>query len=82
MRLAGIPPAPVGPDRHRPLQPQEKIQQRIHNEGSGDGFLCGRELHQQFLTAFPGKMVDLYLVLSYCFADAMEEADRVAEGRG
>ena len=36
------------------------------------------EPHQQLLTTFLGKMVDLYTVMTYYFADAMEEVDRVA----
>ncbi len=38
--------------------------------------------HQQLLTTFLGKMVDLYTVMTYYFADAMEEVDRVAEDKG
>ena len=40
------------------------------------------ELHRQLLTTFLGKMVDLYTVMTYYFADAMEEVDRVAEDKG
>ena len=40
------------------------------------------EPHQQLLTTFLGKMVDLYTVMTYYFADAMEEVDRVAEDEG
>ena len=40
------------------------------------------EPHQQLLTAFLGKMVDLYTVMTCYFADAMEEVDRVAEDKG
>ena len=40
------------------------------------------EPHQQLLTTFLGKMVDLYTVMTYYFADAMEEVDRVAEDKG
>src|SRR5699024_8389678 len=39
------------------------------------------EPHQQLLTTFLGKMVDLYTVMTYYFADAMEEVDRVAEDK-
>lgn len=37
------------------------------------------EPHQQLLTTFLGKMVDLYTIMAYHFADAMAEVDRVAE---
>lgn len=40
------------------------------------------EPHQQLLTTFLGKMIDLYTVMSYHFADAMAEVDRVAEDEG
>ena len=40
------------------------------------------EPHRQLLTTFLGKMVDLYTVMTYYFADAMEEVDRVAEDEG
>ena len=40
------------------------------------------EPHQQLLTTFLGKMVDLYSVLCHYFADAMAEVDRVAEDDG
>ena len=36
------------------------------------------EPHQQLLTTFLGKMIDLYTVMTYHFADAMAEVDRVA----
>ena len=39
------------------------------------------EPHQQLLTTFLGKMVDLYTVMTCYFADAMEEVDRVAEDK-
>ena len=35
------------------------------------------EPHQQLLTTFLGKMIDLYSVLCYHFSDAMAEVDRV-----
>ena len=38
--------------------------------------------HQQLLTTFLGKMIDLYSVLCYHFSDAMAEVDRVAEDEG
>ena len=38
--------------------------------------------HQQLLTTFLGKMIDLYSVLCHYFADAMAEVDRVAEDEG
>ncbi|MEF2945833.1 MAG: helix-turn-helix transcriptional regulator [Phocaeicola dorei] len=40
------------------------------------------EPHQQLLTTFLGKMIDLYSVLCYHFSDAMTEVDRVAEDEG
>ena len=40
------------------------------------------EPHQQLLTKFLGKMIDLYSVLCYHFSDAMAEVDRVAEDEG
>ena len=39
-------------------------------------------VHQQLLTTFLGKMIDLYSVLCYHFSDAMAEVDRVAEDEG
>ena len=40
------------------------------------------EPHQQLLTTFLGKMIDLYSVLCHYFANAMAEVDRVAEDEG
>lgn len=40
------------------------------------------EPHQQLLTTFLGKMIDLYSVLCHHFADVMAEVDRVAEDEG
>lgn len=40
------------------------------------------EPHQQLLTTFLGKMIDLYSVLCYHFSDAMAEVDRVAGDEG
>lgn len=40
------------------------------------------EPHQQLLTTFLGKLVDLYTIMTYHFADAMAEVDRVAEDEG
>ena len=40
------------------------------------------EPHQQLLTTFLGKMIDLYSVLCCHFANAMTEVDRVAEDEG
>ena len=37
------------------------------------------EPHQQLLTTFLGKLIDLYSVLCHHFADAMTEVDRVAK---
>ena len=38
--------------------------------------------HQQLMTTFLGKLIDLYTVLTCYFADAMAEVDRVAEDEG
>ena len=38
--------------------------------------------HQQLMTTFLGKLIDLYTVLTCHFADAMAEVDRVAEDKG
>ena len=40
------------------------------------------EPHQQLLTTFLGKLIDLYTVMTNHFADAMAEIDRVAEDEG
>ena len=40
------------------------------------------EPHQQLLTTFLGKLIDLYSVLCHYFDDAMTEVDRVAEDEG
>ena len=40
------------------------------------------EPHQQLLTTFLGKLIDLYSVLCHYFAVAMTEVDRVAEDEG
>lgn len=40
------------------------------------------EPHQQLLTTFLGKLIDLYSVLCHYFADAMTEVDRVANDEG
>ena len=42
---------------------------------NGDG-------HQQLLTTFLGKLIDLYTILTCHFADAMTEIDRIAEDEG
>ena len=38
--------------------------------------------HQQLMTTFLGKLIDLYTILTCHFADAMAEVDRVAEDEG
>ena len=38
--------------------------------------------HQQLITTFLGKLIDLYTILTCHFADAMAEVDRVAEDEG
>jgi transcriptional regulator with XRE-family HTH domain len=40
------------------------------------------EPHQELLTNFLGKIIDLYSVLCHYFADAMAEVDQVAEDEG
>ena len=40
------------------------------------------EPHQQLLTTFLGKLIDLYTIMTYHFADAMAEIDHVAEDEG
>ena len=40
------------------------------------------EPHQQLLTTFLGKMIDLYSILCYHWSDAMAEIDKVAEDEG
>ena len=40
------------------------------------------EPHQQLLTTFLGKLIDLYAIMTYHFADAMAEIDHVAEDEG
>ena len=40
------------------------------------------EPHQQMLTTFLGKIIDLYSVLCHYFSDAMTEVDRVANDEG
>ena len=40
------------------------------------------EPHQQLLTTFLGKMIDLYSILCYHWSDAMAEIDKVAEDQG
>ena len=40
------------------------------------------EPHQQLLTTFLGKMIDLYTVITYHFADAMAEVECAAEDEG
>ena len=42
---------------------------------NGDG-------HQQLLTTFLGKLIDLYTIMTCHFADAMAEIDRIAEDEG
>ncbi len=40
------------------------------------------EPHQQLLTTFLGRIIDLYSILCYHWADAMAEVDQVAEDEG
>ena len=57
----------------------------LHNEELQmvDGPVCRHVIgHQQLMTTFLGKLIDLYTVLTCHFADAMAEVDRVAEDEG
>ena len=61
---------------------QKDIEQHIRKYLDTVSSTVKGEPHQQLLTTFLGKMVDLYTVMTYYFADAMEEVDRVAEDEG
>ena len=61
---------------------QRDIEEHIRKYLDTVSYTVKGEPHQQLLTTFLGKMVDLYTVMTYYFADAMEEVDRVAEDKG
>ena len=60
---------------------QRDIEEHIRKYLDTVSYTVKGEPHQQLLTTFLGKMVDLYTVMTYYFADAMEEVDRVAEDK-
>lgn len=61
---------------------QRDIEEHIRKYLDTVSYTVKGEPRQQLLTTFLGKMVDLYTVMTYYFADAMEEVDRVAEDKG
>ena len=61
---------------------QRDIEEHIRKYLDTVSYTVKGEPHQQLLTTFLGKMVDLYTVMTCYFADAMEEVDRVAEYKG
>lgn len=61
---------------------QRDIDEHIRKYLDTVSYTVKGEPHQQLLTTFLGKMVDLYTVMTCYFADAMEEVDRVAEDKG
>ena len=61
---------------------QRDIEEHIKKYLDTVSYTVKGEPRQQLLTTFLGKMVDLYTVMTYYFADAMEEVDRVAEDKG
>ena len=61
---------------------QKDIEQHIRKYLDTVSSTVKGEPHQQLLTTFLGKMVDLYTVMTYYFADAMAEVDRVTEDEG
>ena len=61
---------------------QRDIEEHIRKYLDTVSYTVKGEPHQQLLTTFLGKMVDLYTVMTYYFADAMEEVDRVSEDKG
>ena len=61
---------------------QRDIEEHIRKYLDTVSYTVKGEPHQQLLTTFLGKMVDLYTVMTYYFADAMEKVDRVAEDKG
>ena len=61
---------------------QRDIEEHIRKYLDTVSYTVKGEPHQQLLTTFLGKMVDLYTVMTCYFADAMEEVDRVVEDKG
>ena len=61
---------------------QKDIEQHIKKYLDTVSSTVKGEPHQQLLTSFLGKLIDLYSVLCHHFADAMTEVDRVAEDEG
>ena len=61
---------------------QKDIEQHIKKYLDTVSSTVKGEPHQQLLTSFLGKLIDLYSVLCHHFADAMAEVDRVAEDEG
>ena len=61
---------------------QRDIEEHIRKYLDTVSYTVKGEPHQQLLTTFLGKMVDLYTVMTCYFADAMEEVDSVAEDKG
>ena len=57
---------------------QKDIEQHIKKYLDTVSSTIKGEPHQQLLTSFLGKLIDLYSVLCHHFADAMTEVDRVA----
>ena len=61
---------------------QKDIEQHIKKYLDTVSSTVSGEPHQQLLTTFLGKLIDLYSVLCHYFANAMTEVDRVAEDEG
>lgn len=61
---------------------QKDIEQHIKKYLDTVSSTVKGEPHQQMLTTFLGKIIDLYSVFCHHFSDAMAEIDRVAEDEG
>lgn len=61
---------------------QKDIEQHIKKYLDTVSSTVNGEPHQQMLTTFLGKLIDLYSVFCHHFSDAMAEIDRVAEDEG
>lgn len=61
---------------------QKDIEQHIKKYLDTVSSTVKGEPHQQMLTTFLGKLIDLYSVFCHHFSDAMAEIDRVAEDEG
>ena len=61
---------------------QKDIEQHIKKYLDTVSSTVKGEPHQQMLTTFLGKIIDLYSVLCHYFSDAMTEVDRVANDEG